>query len=67
VFSAELGLAMLTLAIGAYFTGFVIDRGIAPRLVATATGFLMLIPAGAWAIAMRLWKKPPAISAQPLA
>ncbi len=65
VFSAELGLAMLTLAIGAYLTGFAIDRGIAPRTVAIATGIFMLIPAAAWAWAMRLWKQEAAVSSQP--
>ena len=66
VFSAELGLAMLTLAIGAYLTGFAIDRGIAPRAVALYTGLAMLVPVGAWALAMRLWKKPaPAMSSEP--
>jgi MFS family permease len=65
VFSAELGLAMLTLALGSYITGFVIDRGIEPRTVSMTTGFLMLIPICGWAFAMRLWKgQPSAISSQ---
>jgi len=55
VFSAELGLSMLTLAVGAYFAGLLIDRGIEPRSVAIATGLVMLIPAALWARAMRLW------------
>jgi MFS family permease len=68
VFSAELGLAMLTLAIGAYVTGFVIDHGIAPRTVAIATGLVMLIPTCLWASAMRLWRaESSAVSSQPLA
>ena len=58
VFSAELGLCMLTLAIGAYLTGFVLDRGVAPRVVAVASGALMLVPAVAWALARRVWDKP---------
>ncbi|MGA9040478.1 MAG: MFS transporter [Terriglobales bacterium] len=66
VFSAELGLAMVTLAIGSYLTGFVIDRGVAPRTVAIATGVFMLIPACAWALAMRLWKQETAaVNPQP--
>jgi hypothetical protein len=65
VFSAELGLAMLTLALGSYLTGFVIDRGIEPRTVSMATGFLMLIPICGWAFAMRLWtNQPSAICSQ---
>jgi len=58
VFSAELGFSMLTLAVGAYLTGFVLDRGIAPRTVATATGLIMLLPAALWALAMRLGNSP---------
>lgn len=56
VFSAELGLSMLTLAVTAYATGILLDHGINPRTVAVATGFLMLLPATLWALAMRMWK-----------
>jgi MFS family permease len=56
VFAADFGLCMLTIAIGAYVCGRFLDIGISPRLVATAAGLLMLIPAGLWAWAMRLWK-----------
>ncbi len=64
VFSAELGLSMVTLAVGAYLTGLVLDRGVAPRTVATATGLIMLIPAALWAWAMRIGNSPPvAVSA----
>jgi len=56
VFSAELGLSMLTLAIGAYLAGVFIDHGVDSRIVAVATGFLMLVPAVLWGFAMRLWK-----------
>jgi len=56
VFSAELGLSMLTLAVGAYLAGLFIDRGIEPRAVAVGTGLFMLVPTGLWAWTMRLWK-----------
>ena len=56
VFSAELGLSMLTLALGAYLTGLLIDRGIDPRAVAIGTGLVMLLPAALWAWTMRLWR-----------
>ncbi|HXZ41870.1 MAG TPA: MFS transporter [Terriglobales bacterium] len=56
VFSAELGLCMMTLAVGAYVTGLLIDHGIDARLVAIATGLVMLIPAVLWGRAMRWWK-----------
>jgi uncharacterized protein (TIGR04206 family) len=58
VFSAELGLSMLTLAIGAYVTGIAIDHGVDPRMVATATGAFMFLPLVVWGAAMRLWKRP---------
>lgn len=58
VFSAELGFSMLTLAIGAYVAGVLLDHSIAPRSVALATGLFMTVPAGAWACALRLWREP---------
>jgi MFS family permease len=57
VFSAELGLCMVTLALGAYFSGLLIDRGMQPRAVAIAIGLVMLLPASLWAFAMRLWNR----------
>ena len=59
VFSAELGLSMLMLAVGAYAAGFVIDRGMSTRTVAVFTGLLMLVPVLLWARAMRLWAEKP--------
>jgi hypothetical protein len=63
VFSAELGLCMLTLALGAYLTGFFIDHGVSARVVAITTGLIMLAPAGLWAWAMRWWKPTPLVAA----
>jgi MFS family permease len=59
VFSAELGLCMVTLAIGAYVTGLLVDHGVAVRTVAIATGLVMLIPAALWGRAIRFWKTVP--------
>ena len=56
VFSAELGLCMVTLAVGAYVTGLLVDHGIEARSVAIATGLVMLIPAVFWGRAIRWWK-----------
>jgi len=53
VFATELGLAMLVLAIGAWVTGILIDRGTAPRSIAVAVGLIMLIPATLWASTLR--------------
>jgi MFS family permease len=59
VFSAELGLCMVTLAVGAYVTGLLIDHGADARWVAIATGLVMSIPAVLWGGAMRWWKTTP--------
>jgi hypothetical protein len=42
----------LTFAVTAYLAGRFLDAGISARMVATSTGFLMLIPAAilAWAL-----------------
>jgi predicted MFS family arabinose efflux permease len=56
VFSADLGLCMLTIAMGAYVCGFFLDGGISARTLVTATGLIMFVPAGLWAWANRVWK-----------
>jgi MFS family permease len=59
VFSAELGLCMITLAVGAYVTGTLIDHAITARSVAIGIGVIMLIPALLWGRAMEFWKTTP--------
>jgi len=54
VFSADLGFSMFTIAAGAFLCGRLLDSGVSARTVATSTGLVMLIPAGLWALAMRL-------------
>jgi len=56
VFSADLGLSMLTIAIGAYLCGLFLDWGVSAKVVATATGLVMLLPAALWAWAARPWQ-----------
>jgi len=56
VFSADLGLCMLTIALGAYVSGWFLDTGISARTLVMFTGIAMLVPAALWAWAMRLWK-----------
>jgi len=63
VFSADLGLAMLTVAIGAYLCGVFLDHGASARVVASGTGLLMLVPATLWAWAMRSGKRATALAA----
>ena len=56
VFSADLGLCMLSIAVGAYASGRFLDAGVSARTVVTWTGIAMLFPAGLWAWAMKLWR-----------
>jgi predicted MFS family arabinose efflux permease len=56
VFSADLSFAMLTIAIGAYICGVFLDRGVSARMVASATGLIMLLPFILWAWATGLAK-----------
>jgi predicted MFS family arabinose efflux permease len=58
VFAADLALSMLSIALGAYLCGLLLDRGFSPRAVAFATGVLMLLPAALWARAMRPGTRP---------
>jgi len=43
-------------AIASWTAGQAIDRGIAPQVVASATGIAMLLPIVAWSFAMRMWR-----------
>ncbi len=58
VFSADLGLNTLAVSLTSYLAGVFIDRGIPVQRYAVATGVSLLVPACAWALAMRLWRKP---------
>lgn len=60
VFSADLGLCMLTIALGAYVCGALLDVGISARTLVSATGIVMLIPAALWAWATRHARVEPA-------
>jgi predicted MFS family arabinose efflux permease len=64
VFAADLGFSMLTIAIGAYLCGRLLDWGFSTRTVATGTGLAMLVPAALWAVAMRSGKKAETLSAE---
>ncbi|HUO24631.1 MAG TPA: MFS transporter [Candidatus Aquilonibacter sp.] len=61
VFAADLGFSMLSIAIGAWLCGRVMDWGIAARAVATFTGIIMLVPAALWAWSMRKGKAEDAV------
>ncbi len=53
VFSADYGLCMLGISGSSYLAGAAIDLGVSPRHFAVAVGLVMLLPAAAWAVAMR--------------
>ena len=53
VFSADFGICMLTISASSYLAGAAIDLGVSPRTFAVAIGFVMLVPAAAWAVALR--------------
>jgi hypothetical protein len=57
VFSAEFAFSMLTLSISSYAAGRAVDWEIDVRMVAVATGLVMLLPIGAWIIAGRAWRE----------
>jgi MFS family permease len=59
VFSADMGLNTLTVSITSYLAGVLMDRGVTVREVTLITGISLLVPACAWAMALRLRKKAP--------
>jgi MFS family permease len=56
IFAADFGIAMAVIATSAWLSGEAIDRGVSPRVVASAVGASMIIPTLLWASAQRLWK-----------
>ncbi len=57
VFAADNALGMLSIAIGAYVCGRFMDWGFSPRVLATAVGVSMILPAALWAWAVRPWRR----------
>ena len=58
VFSAEFAFSMLATSVVTYAAGVFIDLGFSARSLAAATGVLALVPALAWAFALRGIFKP---------
>jgi MFS family permease len=56
VFSAEYAMSMLVLSAVSYAAGSLSDAGVPVRTLAIWTGFLVLVPALLWAVALRLWQ-----------
>jgi MFS family permease len=53
VFAADYGLCMLGISGSSYVAGVVIDMGVKARTLALIVGLVMLLPAAAWALALR--------------
>jgi len=53
VFAADNGLSMLTIGIGGWIAGGLVDWGWSPRIVAMLAGLAMLAPALLWGLSMR--------------
>ena len=53
VFSADIGICTLVMSASSYLAGAAIDLGVPPRAFAVAIGLVMLVPAAAWALALR--------------
>jgi MFS family permease len=53
VFSADYGICMLGISASSYLAGVAIDLGVNPRTFAIGIGVVMLVPAVAWAVALR--------------
>jgi predicted MFS family arabinose efflux permease len=62
VFAADNALGMLSIAVGAYICGRFMDWGFSPRVLATAVGVSMILPAALWAWAVRPWRQPGAVA-----
>ena len=64
VFAADNGLSMLTIGIGAWIAGILVDVGDSPRHVAAGAGLAMLLPALLWGWMIWRWNKHSAVSTQ---
>jgi len=56
VFSADLSFCMIGIAVTGYLASVAFDTGVPIRFIALAAGVAMLLPAIAWACALRLWR-----------
>jgi hypothetical protein len=56
VFSADLSVLTLIMAISTFFAGRILDAGISPRELAVGVGLTVMLPAAAWLWAQGLWR-----------
>src|SRR5947209_6374013 len=57
VFAADYGLCMLGISASSYLAGLAIDLGVPARAFAVFIGSIMIIPAAAWAMALRVTRR----------
>jgi MFS family permease len=57
VFAADYGLCMLGISASSYLAGVAIDLGVPAQTFAVVIGLVMLIPAGAWAMALKATRR----------
>jgi MFS family permease len=62
VFSAEFAFSMLTTSAVSYLAGTLIDFGLPAQTLATWTGLIVLVPAVAWAFALRFFRGEPSLA-----
>lgn len=58
VFSTEFAFCTFTLAVCSFAAGQLADWGVDARILALATGALMILPASAWLAIQRVWRRP---------
>lgn len=59
VFSADYGICMMTISCSSYLAGLAIDLGVPARTFAFIIGSVMVLPAVAWAIALKRTRDSP--------
>jgi hypothetical protein len=59
VFSADLGLCVLSMSASSYLAGAAIDLGVPARAFSVIMGLVMLLPAAAWALALAAANRTP--------
>ena len=57
VFSADLSVVTLMMAISTFCAGRILDAGISPRELAVGVGLTVMLPAAGWLWAQSLWKR----------
>jgi len=57
VFAADYGLCTLGISVSSYLAGVFLDVGVPPRVFAVALGLAMMVPAAAWALALRVTQR----------